>query len=284
VTFTATVTNQVPPGPAGNVGFTSDAVTIAGCAAVPLVQGGGTQSTAQCTTSALAAGSHTIVASYAGNVNNQASVSPNFTQTVTSASACAGFNDVLTTSNFCQNLQWIVNRLITSGCAAGLYCPNADVIRLAMARFQHNEGLALTPVDLTPVEEDAGPNLATPQALCETADYPVTGFPRRAYLRGRANPYSASTTSDYSIELVVSTNGGSTWQAIPGTMVFQSLTGGLTPDDDRTVTLYGVLDLNVGTTYRFAQRVARIGGTANPGYYCAQFVQIGNRNGTAAPF
>jgi hypothetical protein len=142
----------------------------------------------------------------------------------------------------------------------------------------------MTGFDLPVPEEDTSPNLTTPQPLCETTDYAVTGFPRRAYLRGKANVYSASSTSDYSIEHVYSTNGGTTWQPVPGSMVFQSLTGGLNPEDDRTVTLYGVLDLDVNTTYRFAQRAARIGGTANPGYYCSQFVQIGNRNGTFAPF
>lgn len=283
VTFTATVTGQTTA-PTGNVGFTADGVTISGCATRPLTPGGGTQSTATCTTTGLAAGQRTIVASYAGTASHLASVSPDFIQSVTMANACAGFNDVLNTSSFCDNLQWLVNRVITGGCAVGAYCPNNSVIRLAMAAFQNREGLALTPIDLPVAEEDTAPNLSTAQALCITGSYAVTGFPRRAFLRGRANPYSASTTSDYSIEHVFSTNGGATWQAVPGSMVFQSLTGGLTPPDDKTVTLYGVVDLNVGSTYVFAQRVARTGGTANPGYYCAQFVQIGNRNGAAPPF
>ena len=89
VTFTATVTNQTPPAPTGSVAFTDNSVTIGGCAAVALVPGAGTQSTAMCTTTALTAGQHTIVASYGGNASNQASVSPGFTQSVTQPNACA---------------------------------------------------------------------------------------------------------------------------------------------------------------------------------------------------
>ena len=178
-----------------------------------------------------------------------------------------------------------MNRNVTSGCVTGLYCPNNVVIRLAMARFQHNEGVALTPIDLDVVEDETAPNLATPQALCQTSSgFAVTGYPRRAYLRGKANVYSPTASTDISIEHVFSTNGGASWQPVPGSMVFQSLTGGLVPDDDRTVTLYGVLDLNVGTTYHFAHRAVRVAGTGNVGYYCTQSVQIGNRNGSAPPF
>ena len=200
--------------------------------------------------------------------------------------SCAGFNDVLASSAFCANLQWLVNRNVTSGCATGLYCPNNVVIRLAMARFQNNEGVALTPIDLDVVEEDSAPNLATPQLLCATPapGFAVTGYPRRAYLRGKANLYSPTASGDFSIEHVFSTNGGATWQPVPGSMVFRSLTGGLVPDDDQTVTAYGVLDLNINTTYHFAHRAVRIGGTGNVGYYCTQSVQIGNRNGSSAPF
>ncbi len=64
MTFTASVTGNAP---SGTVSFTDSGASI-GCAAVPLSAG-----TAQCSTSGLAAGTHTIVASYGGDANNMVS-------------------------------------------------------------------------------------------------------------------------------------------------------------------------------------------------------------------
>ena len=65
VTFTATVTGNAP---SGTVSFTDSGASI-GCAAVALSGAG----TAQCSTAGLAAGTHTIVASYGGDANNMVS-------------------------------------------------------------------------------------------------------------------------------------------------------------------------------------------------------------------
>lgn len=78
VTFTATVNGTAP---SGNVAFTADGTAIGGCAAVPLT-GSGSPRIATCSTTALAAGSHAIVASYAGDSANAASASAALTQTV----------------------------------------------------------------------------------------------------------------------------------------------------------------------------------------------------------
>jgi hypothetical protein len=67
VTFTATVTGSSPT---GSVDFLDSGSSIGGCAAVLL--GGGT---AQCTTSTLASGTHSIVAKYSGDGSNAASQS-----------------------------------------------------------------------------------------------------------------------------------------------------------------------------------------------------------------
>ncbi len=61
VTLTATVS---PAGPTGTVSFTSNAVAISGCTAVPL-----TSLTAVCTTSTLALGTDAVVATYSGDSN-----------------------------------------------------------------------------------------------------------------------------------------------------------------------------------------------------------------------
>ena len=60
--------------PTGNVGFSSDGDAIGGCTAVALT-GSGNSKTAVCTTSSLATGSHSIVASYTGDAGNTASAS-----------------------------------------------------------------------------------------------------------------------------------------------------------------------------------------------------------------
>jgi hypothetical protein len=74
VTFIATVAGT---GPTGTASFSDGAVVL--CANVPLVAGG-----AQCATSALAVGSHAIVASYSGDAGNLASASAPLAQNVVS--------------------------------------------------------------------------------------------------------------------------------------------------------------------------------------------------------
>ena len=74
VTFTASVTGLAPT---GSVNFIDGSSAIAGCAAVALSGG-----SAQCSTSALTQGTHSIVASYSGDANNAASQSALLSQVV----------------------------------------------------------------------------------------------------------------------------------------------------------------------------------------------------------
>jgi hypothetical protein len=76
VTFTATVTGSSPT---GSINFTSDGSSISGCAAVILAAG-----SAQCPTSALPQGTHSIVANYGGDAGNAPSQSATYTQVVNS--------------------------------------------------------------------------------------------------------------------------------------------------------------------------------------------------------
>jgi hypothetical protein len=80
VTFTATVTGVTPT---GSVTFVADSVTTL-CNAVPL-SGGGSTPTAQCGTTALTAGTHSIVASYSGDGSNAPSNSTALSQVVNTA-------------------------------------------------------------------------------------------------------------------------------------------------------------------------------------------------------
>ncbi|HEY1327982.1 MAG TPA: Ig-like domain repeat protein, partial [Casimicrobiaceae bacterium] len=67
--------------PTGTVLFTDNGAAIAGCSAVALAGTTGTR-TASCTTGALTAGSHAILARYGGNAANAASTSATLAQTV----------------------------------------------------------------------------------------------------------------------------------------------------------------------------------------------------------
>lgn len=78
VTFTATVVGTAPT---GTVNFKDGGTTFGGCGAQPL-SGSGNTKTATCVTSALALGSHSIVATYSGDGSNASSSSPTLTQVV----------------------------------------------------------------------------------------------------------------------------------------------------------------------------------------------------------
>ena len=85
VTFTATVNGNLPT---GTVGFTDNGATISGCGAVAL-SGGGNSPTAQCATSTLTAGSHNIVATYAGSPPNAGSTSSTLVQVIKAVTTTA---------------------------------------------------------------------------------------------------------------------------------------------------------------------------------------------------
>src|SRR5205823_4112617 len=82
VTFTATVSGSAP---SGSVNFLDGATSISGCAAVALT-GSGNIRTATCSTSTLAAGTHSIVATYSGDAGNMGSTSVALSQVVNSGS------------------------------------------------------------------------------------------------------------------------------------------------------------------------------------------------------
>ncbi|HET7778266.1 MAG TPA: Ig-like domain repeat protein, partial [Rudaea sp.] len=83
VTFSASVTGNAP---SGAFQFTDNGASIAGCSASALT-GSGNTLTATCVTSTLAAGTHAIVAQYAGDSANTASTSASLTEVVNIATA-----------------------------------------------------------------------------------------------------------------------------------------------------------------------------------------------------
>ena len=211
------------------------------------------------------------------------------------AAPCGGFTDVDDTNPaytaFCANVQWVKNRVITLGCTtATLYCPTQNVTRIQMAAFMNRIGDALTPIDLgTAAYTTPGPGpeiLNTPPILCQTADYAVTGFPRRALFNSKVNVYNPSADVELVIDVMYSTAAGApgSWISVTGSQTYQTLRAGGAVIDDVSMYPIGFLNLNVGSTYRFGIRIARQTGTGNPFVYCENRVSVANRNGTAAPF
>ena len=82
ISFTATVTGSAPT---GTVAFTDGGGTLSGCAAVALPTGTADSKTATCSSSILAVGTHSIVATYSGDVANGGSASAALSQVITSA-------------------------------------------------------------------------------------------------------------------------------------------------------------------------------------------------------
>lgn len=118
VTFTATVTGASPT---GTVAFADNGKAISGCSAAALAGAGNTR-TATCTTSQLAAGTHSIVATYSGNASNNGSSSPALSQVINTpppATAGAWFDDAVpsgaTLAGTSEGWSWVSNPAPFSG-------------------------------------------------------------------------------------------------------------------------------------------------------------------------
>lgn len=165
------------------------------------------------------------------------------------AAPCAGFADVDETDDFCANVAWIKNRGVTQGCAVGLYCPAANVTRLQMAAFMSRLGEALHATFLHQVESGAAAEFNAAQAMCVTASYPVTGFPRTA--TGTGSVYfggAALSASLGQIRLVYSADGGS-WLSFADFYMPASVEPGRF---NTATSVARPLGLEVGTSVRFA--------------------------------
>lgn len=119
------------------------------------------------------------------------------------------FTDVPDASSFCTEVLWLRNALVTSGCAATLYCPSDPVTRAQMALFMRRLARALTP-DILYAEQGGGPgDLDTGYPLCTTTLYavPAGGNPR--ILLSAAGNISLLTdaTADVFVNIQWSANG-----------------------------------------------------------------------------
>lgn len=204
-----------------------------------------------------------------------------YVTTVPPFNACAGFIDVDQTDPFCPNVAWMRNRSITLGCGPGLFCPSDTVNRNAIAAFLNRFGTALTATVLTgsatgPVDLDGAP------AICQTADFVVDGFPRRAYVTASVSGTAMASTS-FEAAPAASFDGGATWSPL-------TLYGGratVEADQWAAIRATGSGDLEVGVTARFGLLVGRggqPGGTDLADSRCTLRATIGNRNADLPPF
>lgn len=197
------------------------------------------------------------------------------------AQPCAGFSDVDVASPFCVSIEWIRNRGVTQGCAAGLYCPGAIVSRLAMAAFMNRLGTALTPQPLV-VEANPGALDLDPQpVVCTTATFAVSSFPRIALIDGS---FRATTSALRSVNVVPvqSLDGGATWAAL--TIV--EMLAGIPANTWQEVPIVWHHPIDVGANVRFGLRVTS---DLQPGpdvvdSRCRLRVRIHSRDGSTSPY
>jgi hypothetical protein len=195
------------------------------------------------------------------------------------AAPCVGFVDVDDTSPFCASVEWIRNRAVTLGCAANAYCPNDSVTRLQMAAFMNRLGTALTAQQLVAASTPGAVDLDASAVVCQTADFAITAFPRRAYV-DLALAVRAVADVDFAADLVVSMNGGAAWSPLNAVANAASVPA----NQWANVADLGTRDLSVGQTVRFGVRMSRLSGTANlVDSRCNLRAVVTSRDGTVSP-
>ena len=196
--------------------------------------------------------------------------------------ACGGFGDIDSASTFCLNVEWVANRAITLGCSAGSYCPQDVTSRFSMAAFMNRLAASLQPA--VAIVESAVTNVdpTTAPVVCQGADIPVTGYPRRAFvdavISARAGIASAVTVTP-----VASFDQGASWAPLAA----NSLAITLPPGAPVNARALGSRDLDVGQTVRFGVEIARgalPGGASPADVRCRVRTSVGSRDSWYSPF
>ncbi len=198
------------------------------------------------------------------------------------AVATAGhvFSDIPAGSLLHAATEWMRDRGITLGCAAGVYCPDDLVTRGQLALFLERMGGAMTPRLLDAVFALGTVDLDTMPVVCQTASY-TPSFAQTAMLLARADGLG-TVAGNYRLHTVFSVDDGANWtSASPGLANIIQVGPGVRGFGMH----YGHIDLAPGTRYVFGAQLRRHGGgTANlTDAACGLHAQIVNRNPAAPP-
>lgn len=219
------------------------------------------------------------------------------------AQQCVGFSDVLASSGFCPSVEWIKNRVITTGCVTPpgqppgtYYCPNDAVSRLAMAAFMQRLGKALTaeviPDHVTLVGGATIPGESPTPALilCDTGlDSTVVAYPRRALLHATVTGLADGNPVAWRAFWLYSLDSGVVFQAIQdGGQNISSPRASSAANQWSGVALAFALDLPANTPLKVRVGLRRdnvlLGTTGNfDRVICQMTVSIVNANGTTSP-
>lgn len=194
--------------------------------------------------------------------------------------ACGGFTDVSPTDFFCNNVEWIANRSVTLGCSATEYCPNRFVLRGEMAAFLQRLGDALKPT-IQRTQDPAFNGTYDPNGVgCISADLLIDDYPRQANFAATLYNFNAASTKSVQGQLVYSTDAGMNWIPTGDNVVWHTIN----PGETSTLPLVGgPLNLNVGSTYRFAIQTVTNAPMVTIFGECQLNVRIESRTGTSSP-
>jgi hypothetical protein len=177
------------------------------------------------------------------------------------ATACLGpspFDDIAQNDPICSNADWLKNRGVTLGCTAELYCPLDPVSRAQMALFMNRLAIALVPSVNVTSDVETSVDLDTASFHCVTPTYTITDFARKMVLIGHLTALLDASGS-LTVTIVYNTTGSaSVFPEFTTDNLERASAGGVNYAHASTS---AAIDLEVGTSYRFAIRTLRQGGT-----------------------
>jgi hypothetical protein len=210
--------------------------------------------------------------------------------TYTPASAqCETFTDVAAAAAYCPAVQWLKNRQVTTGCAAGMYCPNDNVTRAAMALFMNRLGKALSPEILYQFGRPGAVTVksAPPFGIyCQTSDSTSTFEPLNHWTAAViTSTFSglADNALAWRSVIVYSDDGGTTWNQVLNSNAHRvSAAAGQWSE----ITNVAATPVPPGAKYRLGILIAR--DDASTGNFtdsrCQIIVTIHNANSASPPY
>ena len=175
------------------------------------------------------------------------------------ASGCLGpspFDDIAQNDSICSNAEWLKNRGVTLGCTANLYCPLDNVSRAQMALFMNRLAVALVPSVNATSDTETNVDLDAVTFHCVTPSYVITDFARTIVLIGQLSVLMDAAGA-YTVAIVYNDTGSGTVFPTTANAVIER--AGASSATYSHAATSGAVNLDVGTTYRFAIRTTRQG-------------------------